>query len=93
MDPSNVNATTATSAASEEEALQLMDSNLLKLLDSCIKSARDLLSPGVLGALVRDSISTGSLPGPRLQVAHSPLIVPGSHAHAMGGICSGIAGV
>lgn len=93
MDPSNVNTTTATAAASEEDTLRLMESNLLKLLDAGITSARELGSPGILVALMRDRVSSGSLPGPRLQVAHAPLTVPGGHANAMGGVCSGIAGV
>jgi imidazolonepropionase-like amidohydrolase len=31
--------------------------------------------------------------GPRLQVAHAPITVPGGHAHAMGGVAQGVEGV
>jgi imidazolonepropionase-like amidohydrolase len=70
-----------------------MEKNLLRLLDAGITTARDLGSRGLFGVQVRDRINSGSVMGPRLQVAHAPLTVPGGHAHAMGGVAQGIEGV
>jgi imidazolonepropionase-like amidohydrolase len=70
-----------------------MISNCSKLLDAGITTARDLGSKGLLGVKIRDLINAGSLFGPRLQVAHAPITVPGGHAHAMGGVAQGIEGV
>jgi imidazolonepropionase-like amidohydrolase len=70
-----------------------MISNCSKLLDAGITTARDLGSKGLLGVKIRDLINAGSLFGPRLQVTHVPITVPGGHAHAMGGVAQGIEGV
>jgi imidazolonepropionase-like amidohydrolase len=93
LDPSKVNTTTASSSLTDEETTVLMISNCSKLLDAGITNARDLGSKGLLGVKIRDLINAGSLFGPRLQVAHAPITVPGGHAHAMGGVAEGIEGV
>lgn len=75
---------------SDEETLDLMRANATRLLDAGITTARDLGSPGTLANIVRDEIDAGVIRGPRLQVAHAPLTVPGGHAHAMGGEVKGV---
>ncbi|KAF9878394.1 amidohydrolase [Colletotrichum karsti] len=92
MDPSSLNATTD-SNLSEPEMLDLMTLNASKLLDAGVTTARDLGSPGVVGAIIRDLIAAGEIEGPRLQVAHAPITVPGGHACAMGGEAEGVDGV
>lgn len=93
LDPSKVNTTTASSSLTDEETTALMISNCSKLLDAGITTARDLGSKGLLGVKIRDLINSGTLPGPRLQVAHAPITVPGGHAHAMGGVAQGVESV
>ena len=70
-----------------------MEKNLLRLLDAGITTARDLGSKGLVGVAIRDRIISGELMGPRLQVAHAPITVPGGHCHAMGGTAQGVEGV
>lgn len=89
MDPSAVNTTTA-SSLTDSETFPLMKRNLLRLLDAGITTARDLGSRGLVGVQIRDRINAGELMGPRLQVAHAPITVPGGHACAMGGVAEGI---
>lgn len=73
--------------------LQLMTTNASKLLDAGVTTARDLGSPGTVGAQIRDRIARGDVMGPRMQVAHAPITVPGGHACGMGGEAEGIDGV
>jgi imidazolonepropionase-like amidohydrolase len=85
--------TTTDSLLSEDEMLQLMTTNASKLLDAGVTTARDLGSPGTVGARIRDRIAKGEIMGPRMQVAHAPITVPGGHACGMGGEAEGVDGV
>ncbi|KAH9234508.1 hypothetical protein K456DRAFT_1948246 [Colletotrichum gloeosporioides 23] len=75
------------------ELLPLMQRNAAKLLDAGVTTARDLGARGMTAIAIREMIKDGTTPGPRLQCANAPLTVAGGHAHSMGGVCEGIAGV
>lgn len=92
MDPSSTEGTTELNS-NDEEVEALMISNMSKLLDAGITTARDLGSRGVMAAQIRDRVAAGELMGPRMKVAHAPITVPGGHAHSMGGVASGVEGV
>ncbi len=77
----------------DAELEPLMKKHCLRLLDAGITTARDLGSRGQTAVKLRDEILAGKVLGPRLQCANAPITVPGGHAHAMGGECSGVEGV
>lgn len=74
----------------DEELIVVMTSNASKLLDAGITTVRDLGSRGVLGAYLRDHIASGEIMGPRMQVAHAPITVPGGHCFRLGGEAQGV---
>ncbi|KAJ0367724.1 hypothetical protein COL154_002943 [Colletotrichum chrysophilum] len=92
MDPSGINTSTDVDLP-DEELLPLMQRNAAKLLDAGVTTARDLGARGMTAIAIREMIKDGTTPGPRLQCANAPLTVAGGHAHSMGGVCEGIAGV
>ncbi|KAL2670357.1 hypothetical protein Neosp_014824 [[Neocosmospora] mangrovei] len=92
LDPSGINTSTEVSTA-DEELIPLMTVNASRLLDAGVTTARDLGSRGMTAIILRDKIKKGEVIGPRLQCANAPLTVEKGHAHAMGGICSGVEGV
>ncbi|KAI8310243.1 hypothetical protein K4K59_008467 [Colletotrichum sp. SAR11_240] len=92
MDPSGTNTSTDVNLP-DEELLPLMQRNAAKLLDAGVTTARDLGARGMTAIAIREMIKDGTIPGPRLHCANAPLTVAGSHAHSMGGVCEGIAGV
>lgn len=80
-------------STSDEELLPLMAKHASKLLDAGVTTARDLGSNRMNAIVIRDRISRGEIPGPRLQCANAPITVPGGHCAAMGGTCQGVEGV
>lgn len=81
------------SAAQTVSELSLADADLVlsmagnarRLLDAGVTTARDLGCRGTLAVSVRNAISAGHVPGPRMLVANAPLTVTGGHAWRMGG--------
>jgi imidazolonepropionase-like amidohydrolase len=70
----------------EDDARQvaLMARNARRLLSVGVTTARDLGGRGYLGVSVREAIADGTLPGPRLLTAGSPLTVTGGHCWFLG---------
>ncbi|KAL3475448.1 hypothetical protein BJX99DRAFT_259395 [Aspergillus californicus] len=92
LDPTNHTGGTAITLP-DEELLLLMAKHAKQLLDAGVTTARDLGSKGQTAIQIRDMISRGEIPGPRMHCANAPLTVPGGHAHGMGGECQGVDGV
>ena len=56
-----------------------------RMLRSGVTAARDCGARGGLDLLLRDAITAGELPGPRLAVSGSPLTIADGHCHYLGG--------
>jgi len=67
-----------------------MAARALQLLGSGVTTARDLGDRDGLGLRLRDAITRGELPGPRLLVAGAPLTVPAGHCWYLGGEVDGV---
>lgn len=91
FDPSGMNTTEV--QLTDEELMPLLKANALRLLDAGVTTARDLGSRGMTSIALRDMIQKGDAAGPRLQCANAPLTVAKGHAHTLGGVCQGVAGV
>jgi imidazolonepropionase-like amidohydrolase len=72
---------------SEAEQVVLMLRNAVSLLAAGVTTARDLGAKSFLDITVRDAVSRGDAPGPRLVVAGRPLTPKGGHCWFMGGEC------
>lgn len=88
MDPGSGTATTVV-ANDSASTLSLMRHNARRLLDAGVTTARDLGAPDFLCEALMHEVAEGSVRGPNLQAAHSPITVPGGHAHSMGGEAEG----
>jgi imidazolonepropionase-like amidohydrolase len=55
-----------------------------RMLRSGITTARDCGARGGLDGVLKRAIAAGSIDGPRLVVAGSPLTIPGGHCHYLG---------
>lgn len=60
-----------------------------QLLDAGVTTVRDLGDRGRLSVRLRDAITTGTVPGPRILAATVPLTVPGGHCWFLGGEVDG----
>lgn len=75
------------SRLSESQLLLQMVSNSSRFVRMGVTTVRDLGSPGVLAAELRDAIDDGRLEGPRVVAANRVLTVTGGHGHQMGMEC------
>jgi imidazolonepropionase-like amidohydrolase len=72
-------------AETDAQQLVLMLRSARELLGVGVTTARDLGARSGLDVVVRDAITEGMAPGPRLVVANSPVTVTGGHCWFMGG--------
>lgn len=77
-------------AETDPQQTALMIRSARELLSVGVTTARDLGARGYLDVVVRDSILTGDLQGPRLITAGSPITPTGGHCWFMGGEADGI---
>jgi len=80
-------------AADDATLLLGMASRARLLLDAGVTTVRDLGDRGALAVRLRDAIAAGTVPGPRILTATSPITVPGGHCWFLGGEAEGVAGV
>ena len=83
----------AVQAADDATLLLGMASRARALLDAGVTTVRDLGDRGALAVRLRDAIAAGTLPGPRILTATSPITVPGGHCWFLGGEAQGVDGV
>jgi imidazolonepropionase-like amidohydrolase len=83
----------ALQAADDATLLLGMASRARKLLDAGVTTVRDLGDRGALAVRLRDAVAAGTLPGPRILTATSPITLPGGHCWFLGGEAEGVAGV
>lgn len=74
-------------AENDAEQVALMLRSARELLSAGVTTARDLGARGYLDIAVRDSVANGTVRGPRLLTAGSPITVTGGHCWFMGGEC------
>jgi imidazolonepropionase-like amidohydrolase len=72
-------------AETDAQQLVLMLRSARELLGVGVTTARDLGARSGLDVVVRDAITEGMAPGPRMVVANSPVTVTGGHCWFMGG--------
>jgi imidazolonepropionase-like amidohydrolase len=72
-------------AETDAQQLVLMLRSARELLGVGVTTARDLGARAYLDVVVRDAITDGLAPGPRMVVANSPVTVTGGHCWFMGG--------
>ncbi|MEU4173862.1 amidohydrolase family protein [Streptomyces sp. NPDC026589] len=72
-------------AADDRTLLLAMAGRARRLLDAGVTTARDLGDRGQLGAVLRDAVERGTVPGPRLLTSGSPVTVSGGHCWYLGG--------
>jgi imidazolonepropionase-like amidohydrolase len=72
-------------AETDAQQLVLMLRSARELLGVGVTTARDLGARAYLDVVVRDAITQGMAPGPRMVVANSPVTVTGGHCWFMGG--------
>ncbi|MEU8782776.1 amidohydrolase family protein [Streptomyces sp. NPDC048637] len=77
-------------AADDTALLHTMRRNARALLAAGVTTARDLGARGFLDVVLRDEITDGVSPGPRLLTATRPLTSPGGHCWYLGGECRGV---
>jgi imidazolonepropionase-like amidohydrolase len=70
---------------SDAEQVALMLRSARELLSVGVTTARDLGARGYLDVPVRDAIANGTMRGPRMLTAGSPITVTGGHCWFMGG--------
>lgn len=70
---------------SDAEQVALMVRSARELLSVGVTTARDLGARGYTDIVVRDAIANGTLQGPRLLTAGSPITTTGGHCWFMGG--------
>ncbi|MHB1501502.1 MAG: metal-dependent hydrolase family protein [Candidatus Dormibacteria bacterium] len=73
--------------APESQHLIQMVSNAQRFLRMGVTTVRDLGSPGVLAAEIRDAIDDGRIVGPRILAANRALTVTGGHGYHIGIEC------
>jgi imidazolonepropionase-like amidohydrolase len=71
-------------AENDARQVALMVASARRLLSVGVTTARDLGARGYLGVAVRDAIADGTVRGPRLLTAGSPLTITGGHCWFMG---------
>lgn len=81
----DIRAATDQGQESEAELLAQMAERAEKMVNAGITSARDLGGGQWLELTIRDRISQGRLPGPRLLCSGTPVTSPGGHCHFWGG--------
>ncbi|KUN02103.1 amidohydrolase [Streptomyces yokosukanensis] len=79
--------------SSDEELLHDMRQRAQQLLSSGVTTVRDLGDRNGLALRLREEISRGVAPGPRIVAAGTPLTTPGGHCYFLGGEVSGEAAV
>lgn len=80
-------------AATSDSLARLMRANAEKTLRSGVTTVRDLGSPADLVVALRDAISSGTVPGPRILTSGPPITSLGGHLHEMGGGVRGRGGI
>ncbi|SHN08025.1 amidohydrolase family protein [Actinacidiphila paucisporea] len=80
---------TAFLAADDAALLPAMVGRAARLLDAGVTTARDLGDRNGLVRKVRDAITAGDIPGPRLLSAGTPVTVTGGHCWFLGGEADG----
>jgi imidazolonepropionase-like amidohydrolase len=73
----------------DDALLRAMAQAARTLLDGGVTTARDLGDRGGLALRVRDAIAAGTLVGPRILAAGTPLTPPGGHCWFLGGEVDG----
>ncbi|SOE15059.1 Imidazolonepropionase [Streptomyces sp. 2323.1] len=73
----------------DEELLEGMADRAQQLLHSGVTTVRDLGDRNGLAIRLRDAITNGALPGPRILSSATPLTSPGGHLHVFGGEVTG----
>jgi imidazolonepropionase-like amidohydrolase len=58
-----------------------------------VTTVRDLGSRGQITLDLRDAISSGAVPGPRILACGRPITSPGGHCHFLGGVARGVEAV
>jgi imidazolonepropionase-like amidohydrolase len=58
-----------------------------------VTTVRDLGSRGRITLDLRDAISSGAVPGPRILACGRPITSPGGHCHFLGGVARGVEAV
>lgn len=67
--------------------------NARQALQAGVTTVRDLGGPGDRTLRLRDAISSGIVPGPRVLVSGRPITIPLGHLNMLGGVAEGIDGV
>ncbi|MFE1174270.1 amidohydrolase family protein [Streptomyces sp. NPDC058773] len=75
--------------SSDEELLEGMAKRAEQLVRSGVTTVRDLGDRNGLAIRLRNSIASGTLPGPRILSAATPLTSPGGHCNFFGGEVEG----
>ncbi|WP_343283801.1 amidohydrolase family protein [Streptomyces sp. TM32] len=75
--------------ADDEILLEDMAERARQLLSTGVTTVRDLGDRDALAVRLRDAIASGSLPGPRILSATTPLTSPGGHCWFFGGEVEG----
>ncbi len=80
---------TALQSSDDETLLKGMADRARQLLGSGVTTVRDLGDRNRLAVRLRDAIAAGTLPGPRVLAATTPLTSPGGHCWFFGGEVEG----